>query len=254
LIRANEFDAAAAMVEAALREGGSAAVREVREFYLGLSKSYGELLLMGLGGRDVADGVAFEAFLWEVFRDASRPYGHRGMALGTLAGRRAPGVEPLLAEDLRARSGDRRLRALHLLALWGTPDSTNAVLGRMRTILKHPSRSPRGDIRLEYEVLYGVIHVFRCADTAQLSEAALMLRDATANLAGAERMWLREFWPGCLDHDRDDVVPEPDVDRVMSWTRGELHVDWVGWTTIPMPLRPDVWGDWGVDPPCVIRA
>ena len=67
-------------------------------------------------------------------------------------------------------------------------------------------------------------------------------------------MWLREFWPGCLDHDRGDVVPEPDVDRVMSWTRGELHVDWVGWTTIPMPLRPDVWGDWGVDPHYVIRA
>jgi hypothetical protein len=253
LIRANEFEQAAAMVAVALREGGSTGVRDLRDCYLGVSGSYGEFLLVDIG-EDVADPVAFEAFLWEVFRDPSRPYGHRGTVLQHLADRRVPGVEQLLAEDLRARSEERRLAALHLLALQGTPDSTNAVLGRMRTILKHPSRSSRGDRRLQYEMLYGVIHVFRCADTAQLATASRLLRDGTTNLAGDERMWLREFWPACLDHDPDDVVPEPDVDRVMAWTRGELHIDWVDWIYIPMELCPDVSGDWGVDPPCVVRA
>jgi hypothetical protein len=253
LIRSSEFERAAAMVGVALRDGGTAGVRDVRECYLGLSASFGECLLVDAGG-DVADGVAFEAFLWEVFRDPSRPYRHRGMVLQQLAGRRVPGVEPLLAEDLRARSEERRLAALRLLALQGTPDSTNAVLGRMRTILKHPARSSRGDSRVQHEMLYGVLHVFRCADTAQLAAAALMLRDGTTNLAGDERMWLREFWPGCLDHDPGDVVPEPDVDRVMSWTRGELHIDWVDWVHIPRELCPDLSGDWGVDPPCVVRA
>lgn len=254
LIRASEFDRASAMVEVALREGGSAGVADVRQCYLGLSKSYGELLLMGIGDRDVADSVAFEAFLWEILNDPSRRYGDRGMALAKLAGRRVPGVEPLLADDLRARSEERRSRALHLLAIWGTPASTNAVLDRMRTILKHPSGSSRGERRLQYEIVFGVLHVFRCADEAQLAAAALMLRDGTANLAGDERMWLREFWPGCLDHDRDDAVPEPNVDRVMSWSRGELHIDWVGWNYPPTELRPDVWGDWGADPPCVVRT
>jgi hypothetical protein len=253
LIRANEFERAAAMVAVALREGGSTGVRDLRDCYLGVSGSYGEFLLVDIG-EDVADPVAFEAFLWEVFRDPSRPYGHRGTVLQHLADRRVPGVEPLLVEDLRARSEERRLAALHVLALQGTPDSTNAVLGRMRTILKHPARSSRGDRRLQCEMLYGVIHVFRCADRAQLAAAALLLRDGTTNLAGDERMWLREFWPGCLDHDRGDVVPEPDVDRVMSWTRGELHINWVDWVYIPRELCPDLSGDWGVDPPCVVRA
>jgi hypothetical protein len=252
LIRADEFDRAAEMVEAALREGGAAGVRAVRECYLRASDNYGDIMLICMSG-DAADGAAFEAFLWEVFRDPARPYRHRGTVLRKLARRRVPGVEQLLADDLRARSEERRLHALRLLAGQGTPDSTVAVMDRLRTILKRPPRSSRGDSRLQYEVLFGVIHVLRCADTAQLAATALLLREGIANLAGDERMWLREFWPGCLDRDPGDDVPEPDVDRVMSWTRGELHIDWVAWDNVPHELCPDASGDWGLDPPCVAR-
>lgn len=251
-IRADEFDQASTYVETVLHEHGVDAVRSLRSAYAELSVDAGWMLLWDVpSGLEGDVGAAIEDFLWDIYRDPSCPYGHRGMALRMLAARRVAGVEPLLVLELTARSEERRSLALRLLAEQGTPDCVGAVLERVRTLLKRPARVGMTHKRLQMEVLFGVVAVFRCGDAGQLAALARLLRRGVANLAPEERAWLREFWPACLDQPEDAPVPEPNVSRVLEWTRGQVRVDWPeSVADLHLYARPE----WDVDPSCVNRA
>lgn len=249
LDRRGDRDGARDLLSAVLDRGGAAAMAEIAAYYLTLGKDRGWTLLHDLSATpDHVDTVV--PFYEAVLADASRPSEHRESAVQLLANVRAPGFEALLIEELTARSEGRRIAALDGLARRGTEACVEPVTERVKVVLRRPAFGLH-DNRYRGELLPAFVAVLRCAERQQLVRFARLLRLRQAHLSGVEFSWLRDLWPGALDEPLNAPVPEPDMARVLAWTRGEVEVDLRGWVHPPEELR--VRTPWDVDPPVVLR-
>lgn len=249
-IREDDFDAAGAYVSACLRAGGATAVREIADFYRTLGEDRGWVLLADLNPT-LGDREASISFYDDLYADESVPSQHRGLAVAGLATLQAPGYEDKLVAELRAPSEERRVSALHALARRGTEACVEPVTERVKVVLRRPAFDVR-DNRYRGELLPAFVAVLRCAERQQLMRFAELLRMRQAYLSGVEFSWLRDLWPGCIDEPLHAPIPEPDMARVLAWTRGEVQVDLRGWVHEPEELR--VRDPWDVDPPVVDRT
>lgn len=251
LARRGDRTAARELVAGSLESGGAAALAEIATYYRTLGEDRGSTLLWDLPAT-ADDRDALIAFFQDVYADESRPSDHRGSALQRLTSMRAPGFEDQLVADLTARSEDRRYLALSGLARRGTQACVEPVTERVRVVLRRPAFDLR-DNRYRGELLPAFVAVLRCAERQQLVRFAELLRLRQAHLSGVEFSWLRDLWPGALDEPLHAPVPEPVMERVLAWTRGEHEVDLRGWWVHP-PEELRVRDPWDVDPPVVDRT
>lgn len=245
------MEGARALIAASIDAGGDEALAEIAAFYRTLGEDRGDTLLRSLPATSShRDGVV--RFYRDVHSDESRSNRHRAEAVARLAAMRADGFEDLLIDDLRSRSMERRLDALDGLARRGDEACVEPVMQRVEVVLRKPAFELR-DNRYRGELLPAFVAVLRCAERQQLVRFAQLLRRHQAHLSGVEFSWLRDLWPGALDEPLHAPVPEPDMERVLAWTRGEHEVDLRGWWVHP-PDELRVRDPWDVDPPVVDRT